>query len=340
MKADARALKRLDPAVRLVLFHGGDTSASSDLARGVLRRLPNSDGETIMPAAAVASDPAALLAAASEIPMFGGVRPVRVDDAGEEVLAAVAQVLDAPATANPVIVVAGALKKGSKLVARVEAAANALAVVSYPPDAAGTASAIAEIAAEHGLRLSRDAVDVLAQATGGERGIVRQEVAKLALFVDATPAAPVDAGRAEVAAVGADFADADLGALVDGVAGGGTVAVGRQLVELDASAIPGITILRAVARRFWLLLDLRAAVDAGLSATRAVDAARPPVFWRDKPVVAAQLARWSTPAIRSALARLLDAERAVKRSGSAGDVAVDQLLLSLAVQAAGNAARP
>lgn len=339
MKGDARALRRLDPAVRLVLLYGADTSASADLARSLARQFPDSDGETIIAAATLTADPAALVAAASEIPMFGGARPIRVDDAGEDVLPALAQVLDAPvassaATGNPVIVVAGALKKGSKLVARVEAAPGGLAVVSYLPDAAATAAVIGEIAAEHGLRLSREAIAAQAQATGGDRGILRQEIAKLALYLDATPATPVTADAADVAAIGAAFADADLGALVDGVAGGIPVVVGRQLAEFGAGTVPGITLLRAVARRFWLLLDLRAAVDGGASAARAVDAARPPVFWKDKPVVAGQLARWRTAAIRTALARLLEAERAVKRSGSAGDVAVDQLLLSLATQAA------
>ncbi len=333
MKGDARALRRLDPAVRLVLLYGADTSASADLARGLA--FPDTDGETVIAAATLTGDPAALAAAASEIAMFGGRPVIRVDDAGEDVLAAVAQVLDSAVSGNPVIVVAGALKKGSKLVARVESDPRALAVVSYLPDAASTAATIAEIASEHGVRLSRDAVAALAQSTGGDRGVIRQELVKLALFVDATPEAPVMAEVADVAAIGADFADADLGALVDGVAGGDPVAVGRQLAEFDAGTIPGITLLRAVGRRFWLLLDLRAAVDGGASAARAVDGARPPVFWKDKPVVAAQVARWRTAAVRGALARLLDAERAVKRSGSAGDVAVNQLLLSLAVQARG-----
>ncbi len=306
-------------------------SASADLARGIVGQF--ADPGPVFAAATLTADPAALVAAATEIAMFGGRHAVRVDDAGEEVLPAVAQVLDAAATEHVVVVVAGALKKGSKLVARVEGDAHALAVVSHPPDAASTAATVAAIAAEHGLRLSREAVAALADATGGDRGIVRQEIVKLALFVDAAPAAPVAAGIEEVIAIGADFADADLGALVDGVAGGDPVAVGRQLADFDAGTIPGITLLRAVARRFWLLLDLRAAVDGGASATRAVDAARPPVFWKDKPVVVAQVARWRTAAIRSALERLLEAERAVKRSGSAGDVAVNQLLLGLATQA-------
>ena len=332
MKGDARALTQLAPSIRLVLLYGPDTSASADHARSVARRFPDADGELIIAAASLTGDPAALVAAASEIPMFGGTRIIRVDDAGEDVLPAVSQLLDA-AAASPVVIVAGALKKGSKLVARVEAAANAIAVVSYAPDAAATANAIVDIASGFGLRLARDAIAAIAQATAGDRGVARQEIAKLALYVDARPDAPASAALADVAAIGADLADADLGALVDGVVSGNPAEVSRQLVDF-AATVPGIVMVRAVARRLWLLLDLRAAVDGGASASRAVDAARPPIFWKDRPLVVMQVAKWRTGAIRTALTRVLDAERTVKRSGSAGDVAVNQLLLSLSVQAA------
>lgn len=333
MKANAGSLRRLDPAVRLVLLHGSDASASADLARTIARRLGAE--VTVISAATLNGDPGALTAAASAIPMFGGVQMVRVDDAGDDVLAAVELLLGARAAGTLVVVVAGALKKGSKLVARVEAAADCVAVVNHVPDAATTAASIAEIAAEAGLRPSRDAVAAIAQATGGDRGIVRQEIAKLALFVDATPGRAVEVDTAAIAAIGADFGDADLDRLVNGVAGGDPVVVAQQLAELDAGSVSGVALLRAVGRRFWLLLDLRAAVDGGASAARVVETARPPVFWKERPAVAAQIARWRTAALRGALDRLLDAERAVKRSGSAGTVAVDQLLLSLAVQARG-----
>jgi DNA polymerase-3 subunit delta len=339
MKADrgalAAAIRKLDPACRLFLFHGADTSASADLARTLARQFadPNDPlGETVIDGKSLTADPAALVAAASEISMFGGTRLIRVDDGGDDVLPAVAQVLDAAATGNPVVVVAGTLKKGSKLLARVEGASNAMAYASYLPEARDIAATIAELAAEVGVRPTRAAAALLAEATGGDRGILRQEIGKLALYLDATPTATVAAEAGDIAAIGADLGDADFTALVDGVAGGKPEVADRQLRGFAASGVPGITLLRTVARRFWLLLDLRAAVDGGASASRAVDGARPPVFWKEKGAVTAQLGAWRTPAIRGVLARLLAAERAVKRSGSAGDVAVAQLLLGIAQQ--------
>lgn len=340
MKADrgamTAAIRRLDPAIRLVLLHGGDTAASSDLARQLGRQFADAGdpiGDTVIAAATLTSDPAALVAAASEVSMFGGTRLIRVDDAGDDVLAAVDLLLDAPAASNPVVIVAGILKKGSRLLAKAEAAPTALAHISYPADAAGNAAVIAAIASEYGLRPTRGAAAALAGATGGDRGIVRQELIKLALYLDATPTAPVAADVGDLDAIGADLGEADFSALIDGVAGGRPDVADRQLTGFATSGIPGITLLRAVARRFWLLLGLRQIVDGGASAARAVEGARPPIFWKEKPAVTAQLAQWRTPAVRAVLARLLAAERAVKQSGSAGDIAVNQLLLGIATQA-------
>lgn len=340
MKADRAALaaasRRFDPAIRLVLLHGPDVSASADLARVFGRQFVDPRdplGETVIAGATLGGDPAALLAAASEVSMFGGARLVRVDDAGDDALAAVTQLLDAPAAGNPVVMTADALKKGSKLLATVEAAPNALAHISYLPDARATAATVAEIAAEVGLRPTRAALQLLADSIGGDRGVIRRELEKLALYVDATPEAAVPLDADDVVAVGADLGDADFAALVDGVAGGRPDLADRQLAQFATAGIPGITLLRTVARRFWLLLDLRLAVDGGLSASSAVAVARPPVFFKERDRIAAQLGQWRTPAIRAVIGRLLAVERSVKTSGSAGDVAVAHLLLGIATQA-------
>ena len=341
MKVDRPAIvaaaAKLDPKIRLVLLYGADDSASRDLADRFARQFDDAGNPLsvdVIPANELTKDPARLAAAASNVSMFGDRTLVRVDGADEDALAAVAALLDG-APGNPVVVVAGNLKKGSKLLARVETDPACLAHVSYAPQARDAAAAVEEVAREVGLTPARGAARALFEACGGDRLVLRRELEKLALYLDATVAAPLSFDLGDLAAIGADVGDAETGALVAGVAGGDAGVADLHLTRLTAQGLPAITLLRAVMRRFWLLLDLRAAVDGGASPSSAVDAARPPVFWKDKPALAAELAKWRTPAVRAALARLLAAERAIKRSGSAGDVLATQLLLGLATQASG-----
>lgn len=339
MKADrariAAATTRLDPAVKLVLLHGYDESATRDLASRMARQFGDAANplavETIT-AASLDKDPQALAAAATAVSMFGDRTLVRVDGADEDTLTAVAAVLDGPG-GNPVIVTAGGLKKTSKLLLRVEADPHALAYAipeARPGDIGGL---VDEAGQEFGITAGRGAARALFEAVGGDRAVLRSELEKLALYVDATPEAPRPFELADLAAVGADIGDAEMGDLVAAVAGGNAAAADLQIARLSAQNIPAITQLRAVTRRFWLLLDLRQAIDGGASPLSAAKAAR--VFWKEEEAVAAEAGKWRTPMVRAALARLLGTERAIKRSGSAGEVLSAQALLGLATQAAG-----
>ena len=232
------------------------------------------------------------------------------------------------------VMTAGSLRKGSKLLAAVEDAPNAVAVISYEPDARDAGRVVESIAAELGLQPTREAAARLTDATGADRGLMRRELEKLALYIDATPEQPQRLTPEHIAAIGAAVDDADFGALVDAVAGGKPAQADRQLGRLFGQGIAGIALLRAVAKRLWLLAELRSAVDAGVTPQAAVDGARPPIFWKEKAAVAAQVQRWRTAMIRHALERLLATERDIKKSGAAGDVLAAQALLAIAAQAA------
>ena len=339
MKADrgriTAATARLDPAVKLVLLHGYDESATRDLADRLTRQFAGDGGGLeIIAAATLDKDPQALAAAATAISMFGDRVGVRVDGADEDTLPAVDAVLGGPG-GNPVIVVAGGLKKTSKLLARVEGDPAGLAWQVPEARAGDVAGLVEEAGREIGAVPGRGAARALFDACGQDRAVLRRELEKLALYLDGTPAAPATFELADLAAVGADLGDAEMGDLVAGVAGGDAAAADLQLSRLTAQNVAAIMIVRAVQRRFFTLLDLRAAVDGGASPRSAVEGARPPVFWKEKDALTAELSKWRTPMLRAALARLLGVERAIKRSGSAGEVLAAQALLGLATQASG-----
>lgn len=323
---------RIGPDVRLTLFHGADEAASADLAAKLAAHF---GGEvTAIGAATLKDDPGRLADEAAAVSMFGDRSVIRVDGAGEESVEAVALLLGSAAAGNPVVLTAGALKKGSKLLALVEDAPNAMAVVSYEPDARDTGRIVESIAAEVGLQPTREATARLFDACAGDRRLLRRELDKLALYLDAAPDRPRKLTPEALAAVGAAIDDADFGALVEAVAGGDPRRADRQIAKLFGQGIAGIALLRAVAKRLWLLADLRVAVDGGATPQAAVDAARPPIFWKEKDRVAAQVQRWRASMLRHALERLLAAERDIKKSGTAGDVLAAQALLAIASLAA------
>ena len=338
MKVDATRIaaisRRWPDDIRIVLLHGADTAASRDLAGGLARQFAdpgNPMAVTLVAGAGLSSDPQALVAAAGVVSMFGDHTLVRVDGLDENGLDALSALLAAPA-GNPVVAVATTFKKGSKLLALAEKSPSIAAMVSYEPSLRDALRIVTEIGAQLGLKPSRDAATLVFETAGGDRMIMRRELEKLALYLDATPAAPQALDADAVAALSASVGDADQFGLGAAVAGGHAALVVDLLARLPAGL--GIVAVRAVERRFSLLLSLRAGVEAGATPHAVVEAARPPIFWKEKDAIVAELAAWSSAAITGALGLLLGAERAIKSRGSPGDIMAHAALLDLTRRAA------
>jgi DNA polymerase-3 subunit delta len=343
VKADKRAIEKaapvLAPDIRLVLLHGPDDAQARELADRLIAGLSaRSEGleRVDLAPGALASDPAQLADEAASISMFGGARAIRVDGAGDESTAATEALLEAATAGNPVVMVAGALKGTSKLLKAVLASPLALAYACYPLEGRAATEMVAEACAARGLRPSRDAEAMLAAAFGAERGVLAQELDKLALYLGAEPGRETPLDVEAIHALGAAISDSDFGGLVEAVAGGDPAEAERQAAKLNQNGIAAIGQLRAVARRMWQLGESAAAVESGMSAREAVKAQRPPVFWKDQDRLTAQASRWSARAARRALSRLLDAERRIKMRGSApAELLASEALTAIASFAAG-----
>ena len=124
-----RALSK--PAeTRLFLLYGPDEAGSRAWARK-LGEAMGADAERIdLKGADLKEDPARLADEAAAISMFGGARWILVEPAGDESVAAVEALIEAPVAGNPVAILAGALKPASKLLKLALAAPDVLALAS------------------------------------------------------------------------------------------------------------------------------------------------------------------------------------------------------------------
>jgi len=321
-------------ATRFFLLHGPDDSGSRALAR-LLGAALGADAERIdLSGAELKGDPARLADEAASISMFGGARWILVDPAGDECMPAVEALLEVPAAGNPVALLAGSLKPASKLLKRALAAPDALAFASYPPEARDADRLAIELGRAEGLILRPDVARRIAESCNGNRALIAQELAKFALYVDASTEAPGAIDHDVIDAVGADSDAGDLSRLVDSVAGGDPAGVEAELARLRAEGLEGIPLLRAMLRRIALLARLRAEVEQGSAPSAVMASSGKSLFWKEKDEVARQLNRWRADLLAKAMARLLEAERQVKASGGIGALAADEELFAICRQAA------
>lgn len=329
-----KALKAPTAETRFFLLYGPDDSGSRALAK-LLAAGAGANAERIdLTGSDLRGDPACLADEAASISLFGGARYIVVEPAGDECLAAVEALVEAPMAGNPVALVAGALKPASKLLKLALAAPCALAFASYVPEGKEADRLVLDLGRELGLGMSPDVARRIADGAGGNRALIARELEKLALFADAGPEGPKQLSHDALDAVGAAVDEGDLSRLVDSVSGGDAQTLEAELNRLSGQGIEGILLVRAVLRRMMLLAKLRAEVERGNSVSSVMASEGKSVFWKEKDTVAAQVARWRSDLLAKGMGRLLDAERQVKASGGLGPIAIDEELFAICRQAA------
>jgi DNA polymerase-3 subunit delta len=328
-----RALKSPGPEVRFFLLYGPDEAGSRALAKTLAVAMGGAAERVDLTGSELKSDPARLPDEAASLSLFGSRRYVWVEPAGDESMEAAQALVDAEAAGNPVVMLAGALKPTSKLLKLAIAAPCALAFASYVPEGIEADKVVQEMARALGLMIRPDIARRIGDAAGGNRGIIEQELSKIALFLDAGPERPLQVEQEVLDAIGAASEEGDLNRLVDSVSGGDAPTLELELLRLAGEGVEGIALIRAVLRRMSLLAKLRAEVERGNSVDSVMASHGKSLFWKEKPVVAKQLMRWRSDVLAKGIGRLLEAERQVKAPGGLGPVAVSEELFAICRQA-------
>lgn len=293
--AIAKALDRPDPQVRVYLFHGADEAQSRAHAERLLTAL----GATRHPlsASAAKADPALLADEASAMSLFGGSRLIWIEPAGDDVVAGVEAVLGLPALENRVVLIAGSLRKTSALLKLCEASPAALAYVSYVPEGADAERMVAEVARTLGLKTSPSVAARIAASCGNDQAIVRQELTKLALYLDAAPESPRELDHAAVDAVGADLPEGDFLRIADIALSGDLDALASELSALSPGGTEAIPVLRSLQRRLLMLAPARARIERGENAASVMAAIERSLFFKDKTMVGRFLQQWDAASL-------------------------------------------
>jgi DNA polymerase-3 subunit delta len=305
---------RPEPGCGVILLYGPDAGLVGERARRVglevVEDLADPFRVTELEGERLRQEPQLLVEEAQALCLMGGRRLVRVRPAGDGVTVAVKLLLEVGEPAAMVVIEAGELGGSSSLRRAIEAAPKAMALPCFRDEGRDLGATVRAALAEEGLTADRDAMDYLVAHLGSDRGVTRQELAKLALYIGerADRAVHLDDAAAVVddnAALAID--DAVSAALL------GEGDVEARLIQLFAEGQRPEAVLRVASLSVLRLLRLATAVEAGASASATLDAIRPPLHFRARATLERALGRWRVPGLVDALARLREAEAGCRR---------------------------
>ncbi|MBK8456202.1 MAG: DNA polymerase III subunit delta [Phyllobacteriaceae bacterium] len=326
-------LKRPDAGVAALLVYGPDRGLVSERARAFAERsgVDLSDPFSVIrfDAVEIESAPGRLLGELKTIAMFAGKRLIWIRNAGaqKEIVEAVAAAEAGEAEAL-LLVEAGDLKKTAGLRAAVENGRKTLALPCYVDDSRGLDGLIDAECAAVGKRIGIDARVALRERLGGDRIASRGEIAKLVLYVGERQTIEVE----DVLAIIGDASALSIDAAVDAILAGDAVRFDSAFAKALASGQHSYVVLSAAMRQFQGLALMRAAMDRdGRSASAAVAAARPPVFFARRGAIETALQRLDGGAISRALSRLQATVLSTRKTPDLSDEIARQALLGLAL---------
>ncbi|MBX9933780.1 MAG: DNA polymerase III subunit delta [Methylobacterium sp.] len=301
-----------DPRIGVILLYGPDTGLVFDRAKRLAEAFvpdPNDPFALVkIDGDALAQDAGRLVDEAGTVGLFGGSRTIWVRPGNRNYAPAVEAVLAATLVDTRIVVEAGDLGKSAPLRTLCERSPKALALPCYPDDDRALAELIDRTLQESGLRIAREARDVLASSLGGDRRASLSELEKLALYANGRSEVSLD----DVEAVVSDVAGSVLNTLIDAAFAGRSDEVERDYRRFRHEGMDPSVMLGSALRHALTLLATRLAGE-GQSASAMVANWRG-LHFRRKAVVETQLTRWSPAALRHALSLLQEAILACRRS--------------------------
>lgn len=335
-----RFLSGPDGSIRAAVIYGRDRSGvheRADLLTSKLVRDPNDPFDvSVLSEADIDSDPTRLEDALTALSMTGGRRLVRVrlttEKAGPDKACAAALKAHADGSYNPdafLLIEGGALGRDSALRKAAEVSKSAVCIPCYEDEAGDIARMTREGLARDRVGLTSDALEVFVARLPRERGLMRQEIERLAMYIG--PGSDRTLNAVELEAFLGVEPDASLYDAASQAFGARMAQAQASLRRALAEGETGPAAVRAVGGHLGKLNRIKVLMDSGAGAKEAAKAAG--VFWKQEAEMLRQVRAWRSEALAEMRANALTAEAACKTTGSPDALIAERLLLEIAGRA-------
>lgn len=335
-----RFLGKPDPAIRAVLIYGRDLGVVRDRGHQLAGKVvPNPDDPfdvALLTEQDLADDGGRLEGELAAQSLMGGRRLVRLRLTAEKPAAdkLAAEALDrhAKGDLNPdafFLIEAGNLGRESALRKAAEKANAAAAIPCYEDEPGDVARLVRELLAKDQVALNADALQLFVGRLPKERGVARQEIERLALYLgpgSGTTATPADLepflGVEPESSLFDAAADAFGGRLGEAQAG-----LRRAAQEGEA----GPAAVRAIGMHLGKLRRVLTLHKNGAGLQEAAKASG--VFWKQEREFLRQARSWSLDELDRIQPEVLAADKACKTAGSPDRLIAERLALTIAGRA-------
>lgn len=243
--------------------------------------------------------------------LFDEKRIYIIDRCTEKILE-IAEEISEKETNDLIIINCGVLDKRSKLRNLIEKSNSAIIIPTYKDNTQSLINIAKKFFTEKKINISYETLNLLVNRCNGDRGYLNLELAKVTNYAHGKKIISLK----EISALTNLSENYSANELVDASLSKNINKTCEILNENNYSQEDSFFILRIFLQKAKKILSLLEKINCKEDIDRAITDHRPPIFWKDKPVIKKQLQLWSIKNIQYLISQLNDIEKKIKLNNS------------------------
>ena len=211
-----------------------------------------------------------------------------------------------------IILNANVLEKKSKLRNLFEKDKKLIVIPTYKDNSITLAEIAKKFFYNYKISISQETINLLVSRCNGDRGHLKSELNKILIYINDKKSITLE----EIYKLTNLAENISINELVDSSLSKNSQKTSEILNESNYKSEDGILILRIFLQKAKRLLSLYEKQNSNLSYDSLINDYKPPIFWKDKPIVKRQLENWSKSKIKDLITNINKTEIFLKKNSS------------------------
>ena len=237
-----------------------------------------------------------------------------VNRCSEKIYEVVENILEKGISDTKIILKANILEKKSKLRSLFEKDKNLIIVPTYKDTSLGLLEIARKFFYNYKISISQEAINLLVSRCNGDRGHLKSELDKVLIYMHDKKNINLE----EIYKLTNLSENFSINELVDNSLSKNYQKTSEIISESNYKLEDGMIILRTFLQRAKRLLNIYEKQDNNVNFDSLINDYKPPIFWKDKPIVKKQLENWSKSKIKDLINNINKTETYLKKNSSIG----------------------
>ena len=242
--------------------------------------------------------------------LFESNKIVIINRASDKIFETIQDLINRNLTNVVVIINAGILETRSKLRSLFEKKENLICIPTYPDNNESLSKLATIFFRKENISVSQQNINIIVDKCNGDRKNLNNELNKIKNYTLKNKKISTQ----EILKLVNLSENYELSELIDNCLAKNKNKIINILNENNYSTEDCIMILRTFLSKTKRILKLAIKLEETKDINKTIDSAKPPIFWKDKEIVKAQLKKWKPKKIKELIKNINDVELKIKKN--------------------------